>query len=268
MKIIHSADWHFSYKRKDQIQAVTSQYFSQLESIREPFIQIIAGDVFDNKMNSSVDDFFMVKDFLNTCQKLSKTYIILGNHDFNIRNKTTGNMIQKMLTHFSMPNLHFLEKTGIYGVDVNHELFHSSPPINLYVFSIYDDMNGVEKLKGRNSVNIGLYHGLIKGAVFFNGHTKKNQGIDINFFNNRGLDILLMGDIHKRQVIPISPTVDAIYAGSPYQMHYGESIKNHGYVEIDVKSKDDIQYNFVDLHNEYNFVKVNYFNNQFNIINE
>ena len=258
MKIIFSADWHFSQKRKYITDHVCENYFNDLSQIKEPFIQIIGGDIFDNKMNSSVDDFILVKDFLQRCEAYSDVYVILGNHDFNIRNKTSGNMIDKVLDNFKFTRIVFLKNSGV----------HSIGNIHLHVFSIYDDMNyQYKKVNTTNTVNIGLYHGLLKGSSFFNGHIKKTQGLDKEYFSNKGLDLLLLGDVHKRQEIQITDTLTAIYTGSPYQVHFGENINNHGYTVVNIDEQNKLSYNFEDLENQYNFVKLNYDNNQFNILN-
>ncbi len=64
--------------------------------------------------------------------------------------------------------------------------------------------------------------------------------------NFKGLDVVLCGDIHKRQVIDIPNKKKAYMVGSTIQQNFGESVTKHGFGVFDIK-KD--KYSFVDLSN-------------------
>jgi DNA repair exonuclease SbcCD nuclease subunit len=73
---------------------------------------------------------------------------------------------------------------------------------------------------------------------------KFEDGFDVSKF--KGCDLVLCGDIHKRQVFDIPRGKKAYMIGSTIQQNYGETINKHGYGIYDV---DQNKYEFVDLVN-------------------
>jgi hypothetical protein len=65
------------------------------------------------------------------------------------------------------------------------------------------------------------------------------------------LDLLLCGDIHKRQQFQLPNGGKAIMVGSLIQQNFGETVKHHGYGIYDVESDE---YKFYDLENENPFL--------------
>ena len=61
-----------------------------------------------------------------------------------------------------------------------------------------------------------------------------------------GLDLVLCGDIHKRQVFDIPDKKKAYMVGSTIQQNYGETLTKHGYGVYDVLEDN---YTFIDLPN-------------------
>jgi hypothetical protein len=59
--------------------------------------------------------------------------------------------------------------------------------------------------KNEGTINIGLFHGAIKGLKTDVGHTIED-GFDSNIFS--GCDIVLCGDIHKRQTIYLDNVIE------------------------------------------------------------
>ena len=64
--------------------------------------------------------------------------------------------------------------------------------------------------------------------------------------NFRGLDVVLCGDIHKRQVIDIPDDKKAYMVGSTIQQNFGESVTKHGFGIYNI---EEDKYSFVDLLN-------------------
>jgi DNA repair exonuclease SbcCD nuclease subunit len=60
------------------------------------------------------------------------------------------------------------------------------------------------------------------------------------------LDLVLCGDIHKRQVFDIPGKKKAYMVGSTIQQNYGETLTKHGYGVYDVLEDN---YTFIDLPN-------------------
>jgi DNA repair exonuclease SbcCD nuclease subunit len=100
-----------------------------------------------------------------------------------------------------------------------------------------------------NNKNIGLFHGPIQGLYTDIGY-KFEDGFDSDKFS--GCDLVLCGDIHKRQVFDIPGGKKAYMVGSTIQQNFGESIDKHGYGVYDIETD---QYNFIDLPNSKPFLK-------------
>ena len=79
---------------------------------------------------------------------------------------------------------------------------------------------------------------------------KFEDGFDVDKF--KGCDLVLCGDIHKRQVFDIPGKKKAYMVGSTIQQNFGETTINHGYGVYDIESDD---YQFVDLPNPKPFLK-------------
>ena len=88
-----------------------------------------------------------------------------------------------------------------------------------------------------------LFHGPIIGLSTDIGY-KFEDGFDSNNFS--GLDLVLCGDIHKRQVFDIPGKKKAYMVGSTIQQNYGETLTKHGYGVYDVLEDN---YTFIDLPN-------------------
>jgi hypothetical protein len=70
------------------------------------------------------------------------------------------------------------------------------------------------------------------------------DGYNINGF--KGCDVVLAGDIHKRQIVDIPDNKKGYMVGSLIQQNFGEGVKNHGYGIYDVKEDN---YIFKDIEN-------------------
>ena len=126
----------------------------------------------------------------------------------------------------------YLKNRGVYE-DEN---------INWCVYSLMEH-NIPPDIQKSDKTNIGLFHGPIQGLYTDVGY-KFEDGFDVDKFN--GCDLVLCGDIHKRQVFDIPGKKKAYMIGSTIQQNFGEKITKHGYGVYDVE-KDE--YDFVDLPN-------------------
>jgi len=251
-KIFHSSDWHYSHNRnKDNFWEVANNYLDKIkkiikdENLKEgEFIQVIAGDLFDRYLYSSVDDFININKFLELCDEISKTFTFIGNHDYNINNPSQGDMLTKVFDHGSFNQTFFYRDCAIIQID-NITLYHISKYQNNKF--PYDSISEFDD----SQVNLGIYHDALKEASV-DGHSDK-----FSFFRDKpsveqfnGLDAVIMGDIHKRQVLSYE-TGNAVYAGSPFQVNSNENPNDHGFVVWTINSKEDIQFEFVNLKSLY-----------------
>jgi DNA repair exonuclease SbcCD nuclease subunit len=135
-------------------------------------------------------------------------------------------------------NIVYLKNRGVYP-DEN---------INWCVYSLMDH-NIPPEITKSESTNIGLFHGPVQGLTTDVGY-KFEDGFDVSKF--KGCDLVLCGDIHKRQVFDIPGGKKAYMVGSTIQQNFGEKLTKHGYGVYDVEND---QYDFVDLPNPKPFLK-------------
>jgi len=128
--------------------------------------------------------------------------------------------------------VHYYKNRGVY-TDEN---------IDWVVYSLIDHNIPPDIEKSKNK-KIGLFHGAIQGLTTDIGY-KFETGFEVDKFS--GCDLVLCGDIHKRQVFNIPNGKKAYMIGSTIQQNYGETINKHGYGIYNVDNDD---YSFVDLEN-------------------
>ena len=252
-KIIHIADIHI---RTIQLHELYREQFETLiDEIREHNIVwyqegiqyeeiriVVAGDIAHQKINISNEQLLLTSWFLKELSKYGKVIIIPGNHDFLENNTQRLDSITPVVQLLDDPTIVYYKDSGVYKDD----------NINWVVYSLYQHNQRPEFERSIDGeINVGLFHGPIQdmstdmGFKFEDGYEK------LNFVD---LDLLLCGDIHKRQQFELPNGGKAIMVGSLIQQNFGETVKHHGYGIYDVES--DV-YTFHDLQNEKPFLHFN-----------
>ena len=248
-KIIHIADLHI---RKIQLHDLYREQFEILideirqhnilwhqENIQYEEIRIvIAGDIAHQKINISNEQLLLTSWFLKELSKYGKVVIIPGNHDFLENNTQRMDSITPVVQLLDDPTIVYYKDSGDY-MDEN---------IQWVVYSLYQHNARPEFTKDENKLTVGLFHGPIQGMSTDLGYEFEDAYDRLNFVD---LDLLLCGDIHKRQQFQLPSGGKAIMVGSLIQQNFGETIKHHGYGIYDVE-KDE--YEFHDLPNEQPFI--------------
>lgn len=239
-KIIHIADLHIRtiqlhdlYKKQfenfiHELQKQTKDY--TVEEIRI----VIVGDIAHQKINISNEQLLLTSWFLNELTTYGKVVIIPGNHDFLENNTQRLDSITPIVDLLNNKKISYYKNLGVYD-DEN---------INWVVYSLYQHNNRPTYEKEKGKFYVGLFHGPIQGLSTDVGYTFEDGYDKLNFV---GLDLLLCGDIHKRQTFILPEGGRAIMVGSLIQQNFGETIKNHGYGVYDVPTKE---YSFYDIPNE------------------
>lgn len=248
-KIIHIADIHI---RTIQLHELYKKQFEKLiQEIHEHSVQwtsegirwdeiriVIAGDIAHQKINISNEQLLLTSWFLNKLSGYGKVVIIPGNHDFLENNIQRLDSITPVVELLDNKNIVYYRDSGVYR-DEN---------INWVVYSLYQHNARPDFVKEDNILSIGLFHGPIQGLSTDLGYQFEDAYERVNF---SGLDLLLCGDIHKRQVFDLDHGAKAIMIGSLIQQNFGETVKHHGYGIYDVKTG---KYLFNDLENEQPFL--------------
>lgn len=244
-KIIHLSDIHIRlYKRHEEYK----ESFKQLEQDLTSFIGthpntiiVVTGDLAHSKLDMSPESVQLMSSFLKICTSLTTTIIIAGNHDFSVNNKHRLDALTPIIDSLQIPNLFYLKDSGIIeipGIE-NLEFFN---------FSILDESTNWPVVRPSRKTTVGLFHGPLNGARTNTGFTIDHASADISRF--KGLDMLLLGDIHSPQIMNKSNPC-AAYASSLIAQNYGESVDEHGWLEWDVNKKEC---SFHALKNKYGYI--------------
>jgi len=231
-KIVHFSDLHIRlFKDHDLYRGILTDMFNQFREIKPDRI-IFTGDLVHSKNQMTPELIEFVAWTLSECSKIAKTILIIGNHDFLENNMSRLDALTPIIDSLQDDNIVYLKNRGEYE-DEN---------VDWVVFSLMDH-NIPPDIKKTGRTKIGLFHGPVQGLTTDIGY-KFDSGFESDKF--AGCDLVLCGDIHKRQVFNIPGGKKAYMVGSTIQQNYGETIKNHGYGIYDVKND---KYEFVDLEN-------------------
>ena len=193
---------------------------------------VFTGDLVHSKNQMTPELIDMVAWTLTECSKICKTVLIIGNHDFLENNISRLDALSPIIDSLNNPEIVYYKNRGVYE-DEN---------IDWVVYSLMDH-NIPPDIEKSDRVKIGLFHGPVVGLSTDIGY-KFEDGFDSSKFS--GCDLVLCGDIHKRQVFDIPGKKKAYMVGSTIQQNFGETLTKHGYGVYDV-NKDE--YTFVDLPN-------------------
>ena len=238
-KIFHISDIHIRlYRRKEEYIYCFNELYKKICSYpRGEHLIVITGDILHNKLEMSPECETMTFDFLETLSSIYPTLFILGNHDTLLNNRDRLDSLSSILYKRHIKNLYYLKYTDIY--EYNNILF--------YVDSLLDDkeINMIDI--SNNKINIGLYHGGIRGWKNSKGYTSDSGEKYIEDF--LGMDYVLLGDIHLYQYMSKKKPIMA-YPGSLISQNFGETDPNHGILVWDLENKNQT---FIKVENPYRY---------------
>jgi len=251
-KIALIADIHFrNIQRHIEFRAVCSNFIDQMKKMQPDRI-VIAGDIVHSRNQISPELVNEVSWFLSECSLVSKKVIIIpGNHDIVEQNKERMDALTPIIGALGLNNIHYYTKSEVIE-DEN---------IAWVVYSIFDNHATPQQLFQNNyngKTKIGLFHGVISGAVNEMGFTF-THGVDVEKFAD--CNIVLCGDIHKRQIMKTKSGINVIYPGSMIQQNYGETVSQHGYGVLNITDKNGLDYKSYDIDNPVKYLtfKINDF---------
>lgn len=248
-RIVHFSDLHIRlFKDHELYKKILKQMFSEWVSIAPDRI-VFTGDLVHSKNQMTPELVEFVAWVLTECSKIAKTIIVIGNHDFLENNTSRLDALTPIVDSLQNEYIVYLKNRGVYE-DQN---------INWCVYSLVEH-NLPPEISKSDKKNIGLFHGPVQGLTTDIGY-KFDEGYDKDKF--KGCDIVLCGDIHKRQVFDIPGRKKAYMVGSTIQQNFGETVRNHGYGVYDVENDE---YTFVDLPNPKPFLS--FYINSFDCLSE
>jgi DNA repair exonuclease SbcCD ATPase subunit/DNA repair exonuclease SbcCD nuclease subunit len=223
MKFAHIADTHIrNLKYHYEYRVVFEQLYEKLREQEVDYI-VHCGDIAHTKTQISPEFVEMCANFLDTLSDIAPTYVILGNHDGNLRNSSRQDALTPIVAALDKPDLYLLKTSG------ETEL---KGGFTLNVLSVFDTDNWQDPTDA-DRINIALYHGSISGVKTDIGWTMEHGENDLSIFNN--FDYGFLGDIHKT-----NQTLDEEgrmrYPGSTVQQNHGET-NNKGFLVWNIEDK-------------------------------
>lgn len=247
-KIIHIADVHIrTYRMHDEYKEVFEQFIKDVKDYCKDFefdeVRIvIVGDLVHQKITISNEQLILTTWFLRELAEIAPVVIVAGNHDLLENNKDRVDSISPMIHLLNNPNIAYYKESVCYLdkniVWCNYSIFeHNERP----------DIEGAKfDNEGMDLTYIGLYHAPLVGASTDIGY-EFSEGTTLEHFE--GCDMVLLGDIHKRQEFDYKG-IPIVYPSSLIQQNFGESVGRHGYLIWDVESRTYIE---KDIETRYGF---------------
>jgi DNA repair exonuclease SbcCD nuclease subunit len=224
--VISVSDIHISnYENLEEIEYFTNQFIDYCNNFMKDKTSdevriVIAGDIFDKKNNVSNEGRNTAVDFLRKLDNITKTYVIYGNHDFNVNNKDRIGTLSSVFHSTSFKQVILLDKELDYKSGI-----YEDENIVWCLYSAHDNFKRPTfQVDSFDKTYIGLIHGDINGAQTDTMYTTE-ECVDTEIFEE--LNFVIAGHIHKRQEIKKNG-VKIVYCGSLKQQNMGENITGHG----------------------------------------
>ena len=239
MKFAHIADTHIrNLKYHKEYNEVFDQLYAAIAEEDVDYI-IHCGDIAHTKTQISPEFVDMCSAFLSKLADIAPTYVILGNHDGNLKNTGRLDALTPIVEALEHPKLHLLKDSQeVYLRD----------GFSLSVLSVFDEGNWQDP-SNYDNVNIALYHGSISNCQTDSGWVMEKGEHDISIFEE--FDYGFLGDIHKPQAMDKKGKIR--YAGSTVQQGFGES-EDKGILIWDIQDRDNFTVKRVTFKNPKPFV--------------
>lgn len=230
MRVAHVSDIHIrNFKYREEYRAAFADLYRQLRDLA-PDLVVNTGDLVHSKLSVSPELFDDVAGHMLAVTEIAPYWLILGNHDLNLKNVTRTDAISPIVRALQGRTRHELTLLGPGShtfLDFHHR----------YRFWNYD-IRGHESFSPSHAViNVGLYHGSVSGCVTDQGFVMEGE-TGLEKFS--GMDFVLLGDIHKRQSFR-SGRIQ--YPGSLIQQNYGEELVK-GFLLWEIRDRDDFSVDF------------------------
>jgi len=242
MKFAHIADTHIkNLKYHHEYRIIFKKLYEQLKKEKVDYI-IHCGDIAHTKTQISPEFVEMCTNFFRNLADIAPTYIILGNHDGNLKNSNRQDALTPIVDALGHPSLFLLKESG--EIQLNNGT-------SLNVLSVFDRDNWISP-SDPNRINIALYHGSVSNCETDLGWVMEHGEDDISIFE--GHDFAFLGDVHKTNQF-LDEEKRIRYAGSTVQQNHGET-NDKGFLIWDIKSKDSFTCKHIVLENPKPFITV------------
>lgn len=244
-KIIHLADIHIrTYRLHEEYKDSFKEFIGQLTELVKDYAPnelriAIAGDLVHQKIIISNEQLILGTWLIQELEKIAPVIIIAGNHDMLENNKDRMDSITPMVQFLPKANINYFKESKCY-LDDN---------VVWCVYSIFEDnmrpdIESARAQFGADKTYVGLYHAPLINAKTDVGYVF-DHGAGLDIFE--GCDMVLLGDIHKRQSFN-HKGIQIAYPSSLIQQNFGENVSKHGFLIWDVETKTFTEH---DVENKY-----------------
>ena len=261
MRVLHTSDLHLG-KRLGEASLHEDQHYI-LDQIKDILVDkkcdalVIAGDVYQ-RFDPSAESMELFSSFIYDVSKLNiKVMAVSGNHDSGLRLSYFSKLVRDNGIFISDVFSGDIEKVTLNGVDdvrVNFFLLPFIRPSDVKKYYPMSDQatfnEAVKTVIDRididpEEINILIAHQYITGSVTSESEDSYIGGldnVDSNIFDK--FDYVALGHLHRPQYINIEKIR---YSGSPLKYSISEADDVKSCVVVDLKSKNDISIETVDL---------------------
>ncbi len=242
MKFAHLADTHIkNLKYHDEYNEIFDKIYQVLQQEQVDCI-VHCGDIAHTKTQISPEFVEMASNFFRNLASIAPTFVILGNHDGNLRNGSRQDAITPIINALNLDNLFLLKESGEVNVGEN---------FSFNVMSIFDETNW-KKPSNPDKINIALFHGSVAGVATDTGYIMDHGDYSVDIFS--GHDFAFLGDIHKtNQSLDSKGRVR--YPGSTVQQNFGET-DDKGFLIWNIQDKDNFTCQHISIPNPNPFVTI------------
>src|SRR6056300_1545589 len=113
-KLVHFSDLHIRlFKDHDLYRDIIRDMLSRFEEIKPDRI-VFTGDLVHSKNQMTPELIEMVSWVLTECSKITKTILIIGNHDFLENNMSRLDALSPIIDSLNNENIYYFKNKGVY----------------------------------------------------------------------------------------------------------------------------------------------------------
>ena len=152
---------------------------------QKPDYIVHCGDIAHTKTQISPEFVELASEFLSSLADIAPTYILLGNHDGNLKNSARQDAISPIVNNLNHPDLHLLK--GYQQVELENNIV-------LHSLCVFDNKKNWVLEPDQDYTNIALYHGAVRGSETDIGWILEGETTLAQF---QHFDFAFLGDINK-----------------------------------------------------------------------
>jgi len=224
-KILITADVHFGLPNKldDILWAVKT--IREYARVNEIDVVVILGDLFHNRVSHNIEVLNTVHKFFAEAKELGQEWIVFpGNHDMFLRNSweiNSLNHLDSVITVIDAVKMMKIESQRFWIVPFVH--------YEAVYMKIIDKIERQYEEGDILLTHVGVHNALLNECFLIKNWSAVN-------FENSLFDLVFAGHFHCHQVVEGRRNV--WYPGSPIPFRFDEGMVPHGFLELDLDTRD------------------------------